>query len=47
MVWLLRYLGYHMVWWTIRSQADLDWAENRREPGIFENFVPKEETGGL
>ena len=46
-VWLLRYLGYHMVWWTIRSQADLDWAENRREPGIFENFVPKEETEGL
>ena len=46
-VWLLRYLGHHMVWWTIRSQADLDWAENRREPGIFENFVPKEETEGL
>lgn len=46
-VWLLRYLGFHLVWWTIRSQGDLDWVENRGETGIFENFVPKEEMGGL
>lgn len=44
---LLRHLRFHMVWWTIRSQEDLDWVESRGETGIFENFVPKEDMGGL
>ena len=42
-VWLLRHVGFHMVWWTIRSQADLDWVESRGDTAIFEGFAPKEE----
>ena len=44
-VLLLRCLGFHLVWWTIRTQKDLDWAEDCGDIGIFENFVPERREG--